>query len=195
MTQLDLFGRAEPTFDGAFRTLRRRALAFGAWIDYAPGWVAGHEALFEQLRGSLAWRSETRPMYDRIVAVPRLLASVPAVGVVAAMQRALDQRYGERFVRTSAALYRDGHDSVAFHGDTTARDMDEAIVATVSLGEPRRFLVKPTTGGSSIVYVLGRGDLVVMGGSCQRTWRHAIPKAASAGPRIALMFRPEWDAA
>lgn len=97
------------------------------------------------------------------------------------------------WVRTTAALYRDGNDSVAWHGDTTARDMDTAIVATVSLGQPRKFALRPTEGGASITYQLGRGDLVVMGGTCQRTWRHAIPKVAQAqGPRIAVMFRPSW---
>ncbi|HEY1559205.1 MAG TPA: alpha-ketoglutarate-dependent dioxygenase AlkB [Kofleriaceae bacterium] len=190
--QLELFGTAAPAFDAGFQTLRREELASGAWIDYAPGWVAGHEVLFDRLTTSLEWRSESRPMYDRVVAVPRLLASVPAVDVIADMQRALGKRYGEDFARTTAALYRDGSDSVAFHGDTTARDLEQAVVATVSLGEPRKFLLKPAAGGGSITYRLGRGDLIVMGGTCQRTWRHAIPKAVSAGPRIALMFRPVW---
>ena len=108
------------------------------------------------------------------------------------MRVAISARYGEEFVRTTAALYRDGRDSVAFHGDTTAREMDRALVATVSLGEPRRFLMKPTVGGASIAFPAGRGDLIVMGGTAQRTWRHAIPKVAHAGSRIALMFRPAW---
>jgi alkylated DNA repair dioxygenase AlkB len=131
------------------------------------------------------------------VATPRLLATVPAGevcdGIVEDMRRTLSERYGEDFVRTTAALYRDGNDSVAWHGDTTARDMDRAVVATVSLGQPRKFLLRPTAGGASISYQLGGGDLVVMGGTCQRTWRHAIPKVAHApGPRIAVMFRPAW---
>ena len=68
-----------------------------------------------------------------------------------------------------------------------------AIVATVSLGQPRRFMLRPTAGGASIAFAAGRGDLIVMGGTCQRTWRHGIPKVAKiAGPRIALMFRPKW---
>jgi alkylated DNA repair dioxygenase AlkB len=78
-------------------------------------------------------------------------------------------------------------------GDTTARDMERATVATISLGQPRRFRLKPTAGDAAIAYPLGRGDLLVMGGTCQRTWRHAIPKVAHApGPRIAVMFRPDW---
>ena len=89
--------------------------------------------------------------------------------------------------------YRDGADSVAWHGDTTARDLDEpTLVATVSLGAPRRFLLRPRGGGRSIAFPLGRGDLFVMGGLCQRTWRHAVPKVPRALPRLAIMFRPIW---
>jgi len=201
--QLDLFGARrvgfDVGFDPSFAQLRRDELTDGAWIDHAPGWVRGHDALFEQLEAELDWRTEERRMYDRVVMTPRLLARIPASavagGAIEDMRRALSERYGEDFVRTTAALYRDGNDSVAWHGDTTARDMDTAIVATISLGQPRKFLLRPTAGGASITYQLGRGDLVVMGGTCQRTWRHAIPKVAQApGPRIAVMFRPAWSA-
>jgi alkylated DNA repair dioxygenase AlkB len=195
--QLDLFTAERVGFDATFADLRRAELAGGAWVDHAPGWVRGHDALFEQLEAELTWRTEQRRMYDHVVATPRLLAKLPATeacgGIIEAMRRALSERYREAFVRTSAALYRDGNDSVAWHGDTTARDMDQAVVATVSLGQPRRFLLRPTDGGDAIAYQLGRGDLTVMGGTCQRTWRHAIPKVAHApGPRIAVMFRPAW---
>ncbi|HEU4734822.1 MAG TPA: alpha-ketoglutarate-dependent dioxygenase AlkB [Kofleriaceae bacterium] len=196
--QLDLFAAPSIGFDPAFAGLRRTELADGAWVDYVPGWVRGHDALFDQLERSLTWRTERRRMYDRVVPTPRLLASVPADGLIEELRRALSARYGEDFVRTTAALYRDGDDGVAWHGDTTARDMDRAIVATVSLGQPRRFLLRPAAGlpagsGPSIGFQLGRGDLLVMGGTCQRTWRHAIPKVARAlGPRIAVMFRPMW---
>jgi alkylated DNA repair dioxygenase AlkB len=195
--QLDLLAAARIGFDARFADLRRAELADDAWVDHAPGWVSGHDLLFEQLEGQLAWHTETRRMYDHVVATPRLLAAVPARevcdGIVEDMRRALSERYGEDFVRTTAALYRDGNDSVAWHGDTTARDMERAVVATISLGQPRKFLLRPAAGGASISYQLGGGDLVVMGGTCQRTWRHAIPKVAHApGPRIAVMFRPAW---
>ena len=196
--QLDLLTAVPIGFDARFAELRRAQLADGAWADHVPGWVTGHDRLFEALEASLAWRSETRRMYDHVVATPRLLAALPAAeicgGVIEDMRRALSERYGEDFVRTTAALYRDGNDSVAWHGDTTARDMARATVATLSLGQPRRFLLRPAAGGASIAYQLGHGDLLVMGGTCQRTWRHAIPKVARApGPRIAVMFRPAWD--
>jgi alkylated DNA repair dioxygenase AlkB len=196
--QLDLLAARRIGFDASFAELRRVVLADGAWVDHASGWVTGHDVLFEQLERALAWRNETRRMYDRKVATPRLLATIAATeiagGVLETMRRALSAHYGEDFVHVTAALYRDGNDSVAWHGDTTARDMERATVATVSLGQPRRFLLKPTAGGTSIAYQLGRGDLLVMGGTCQRTWRHAIPKVAHApGPRIAVMFRPDWE--
>ena len=196
LRQLDLFATGVPGFDAGFRAVRRLELSHGAWIDHVPGWVSGHDALFDELEHGLQWRRETMQMYDKTVDVPRLLAKVPREGagqpLIENLRTAISERYGEEFVYTTAALYRDGNDSVAFHGDTTARNMIEALVATVSLGSPRRFMLKPVEGGSSIALPLGRGDLVIMGGTCQRTWRHGIPKVANAGPRIALMFRPKW---
>jgi alkylated DNA repair dioxygenase AlkB len=192
LRQLDLLGRGAPAFDPEFRTLERVFLSHGAWVDHVTGWVSGHDALFDELEQCLQWRRESMKMYDKTVDVPRLLAGVPREGIVEEMRAAISQKWGEEFVYTTAALYRDGNDSVAFHGDTTARNMVEALVATVSLGAPRRFMLRPAEGGESIALQLGRGDLVVMGGTCQRTWRHGIPKVASAGPRIALMFRPKW---
>jgi alkylated DNA repair dioxygenase AlkB len=193
--QLDLFSAAAPSFDASFGGLRRLELADAAWVDHVPAWVSGHDALFDALERTVPWRHEQMRMYDRIVDVPRLIAAIPTDGahpLIEAMRVALSARYGERFVRATAALYRDGRDSVAYHGDTTARDLEQAVVATVSLGAPRRFLLRPAAGGASHALSLRGGDLVVMGGTCQRTWRHAVPKVAIAAPRIALMFRPRW---
>jgi alkylated DNA repair dioxygenase AlkB len=196
LRQLDLFATGTPAFDAAFSALRRTELSHGAWVDHVPGWVSGHDALFDELEQGLDWRRETMHMYDKTVEVPRLLAKVhrdgPGQPLIDQMRQSISTKYNEELVYMTAALYRDGNDSVAFHGDTTARNMLEALVATVSLGSPRRFMLKPAEGGGSIAMPLGRGDLVVMGGTCQRTWRHGIPKVASAGPRIALMFRPKW---
>lgn len=195
--QLGLFARsASPAFDATFARLVRTDLADGAWVDYAPGWVAGQDSLFDALERTTAWRTDRRWMYERMVDTPRLVASLPDDGpgdpLLLAMSAALSARYRETFRRITLALYRDGDDSVAFHGDTVARDMDVAMVATVSLGAPRRFLLKPAAGGRSLSFSLGGGDLLVMGGTCQRTWRHAIPKVRQAASRIAVMFRPTW---
>lgn len=194
--QLGLFTGGAPAIDEAFGRLHRVELAHGAWYDYQPRWVEGADTLYAHLRDTMRWSRERRVMYDREVDTPRLYAGVPGSGaghpLLERMRALLSARYGEAFVRLTMAWYRDGQDSVAMHGDTTARDMIEATVATVSLGAPRRFLLRPTDGGASRALELGGGDLLVMGGTCQRTWRHGIPKVAAAGPRIAVMFRPRW---
>ncbi|MDB4943957.1 MAG: Alkylated repair protein AlkB [Labilithrix sp.] len=199
MGQLGLFGgREEPRIEPSFAGMTRIVLDHGAWIDVARGWLHGHETLFEQLAARAAWRSESRVMYERTVDVPRQIAVLEDPDaihpVLNEMRRALDARYGTSFERLTAALYRDGRDSVAWHGDTTAREMPDALVATVSVGVPRKFLLRPTGGGASTALMLGWGDLVVMGGTCQRTYQHAIPKVARAGARMAIMFRPVWIA-
>jgi alkylated DNA repair dioxygenase AlkB len=195
--QLSLLGRDEPAFDARFTKLRRLPLAQEAWIEYVPGWLSGHATLFETLRNSMHWRAAEDVMYERTVQVPRLFAALPEDGpghpLLEEMRCALSQRYRSEFTRTGLALYRDGRDSVAFHGDRVARQMPSALVATVSLGAPRRLLLRPYGGGRSLSFNLGWGDLFVMGGSCQRTWQHGIPKVAHAQPRIAIMFRPNWS--
>ena len=132
-------------------------------------------------------------MYDRVVAVPRLLARPPKDGpghpVLGAMRGALEERYGARFSEPSLALYRGGRDSVAWHRDQVLRELDRAVVAVVTLGGPRKFMLRPHGGGESLAFSVGWGDLVVMGGSCQRTWEHSVPKQKHAEPRMAIMFR------
>jgi alkylated DNA repair dioxygenase AlkB len=197
--QLSLLGDpsgSPPGFDGTFSRLTRRELAHGAWVDYVPNWVSGQQQLFDALEGGIHWRQERREMYERTVDVPRLVADLPEAGpghpLIEDLRAALGAHYRQDLVRTGLALYRGGDDSVAWHGDYIGRELPEAIVATVSLGAPRRFLLRPTEGGASLSYNLGWGDLIVMGGSCQRTWRHCIPKVAHADPRLVIMFRPIW---
>ena len=190
---LDLAGppSASPGVDPAMPGLRRLDLGGGAWVDHLPRWLTGHQQVFDALAAGLDWQSGERLMYERMVAVPRLLAAVPDGGghpVVGLIARLLSRRYGRPLSRLSAAWYRDGQDSVAMHGDRVAHRAD-ALVCTISLGQPRPFLMRPVGGGPGPTLHLGWGDLVVMGGTCQQTWLHGVPKVASAGPRISLMLR------
>ena len=189
--QASLFGGGEVAFDESFANLERMHLDEEAWLDYAPMWVRGDEVLFAALVDGAQWSQPVVHMYDREVVTPRLVATVEesAHPVVPRIVEALSARFGISMNRVSAGWYRDGADSVAYHGDRVARDLPEAIVATVSLGGSRRFLIRPKGGGESRTFSLGHGDLVVMGGACQRTWEHAVPKVKEAEPRIALMFR------
>jgi alkylated DNA repair dioxygenase AlkB len=183
-------------------TVLRAELSRGAWVDLRPRWVDGADTLFERLRDAVPWHAERRPMYDRVVDVPRLLCfydedqPLPDP-VLDAAKDALDAHYaaelGEPFRTAGLCLYRDGRDSVAWHGDRIGRgNTDDTMVAIVSLGDPRALLLRPAGGGGpTLRHEVGHGDLLVMGGSCQRTWEHAVPKTAKpAGPRISVQFRP-----
>jgi alkylated DNA repair dioxygenase AlkB len=179
----------------------RHDLGDGAWVDHLPGWVSGSDDVLEVLLGDIGWREDRRQMYEREVAVPRLLrwyggnATLPhplLTEARAELNRHYGPELGERFVSAGMCLYRDGRDSVAWHGDTVGRGSSEdTMVAILSVGAPRALLLRPRGGGESLRYCLGHGDLIVMGGSCQRTWEHAVPKTARpVGPRISIQFRP-----
>lgn len=180
----------------------RTVLARGAWVDVQPGWVTGSDELFLRLQAEVPWRAENREMYDRMVDVPRLLChygvgeTLPDPLVLEARETLGDhyqRELGERFVTAGLCYYRDGRDSVAWHGDRIGRGRtDNTMVAIVSLGAARRLSLRPRGGGEQIGFSLGHGDLVVMGGTCQRTWEHAILKTAKpVGPRISIQFRPK----
>lgn len=194
----------------------RRDLGAGAWIDvragWLNGWLDGQATLFDELMTAIPWRAERRQMYERVLDVPRLvshhdLTAGPAPHpALARLRRRLNDIYagelGEPFTSAGLCLYRDGADSVAWHGDTIGRSSTEdTMVAIVSLGARRTFAMRPRTGGGSpeppgrrhrsLRLPQGHGDLLVMGGSCQRTWEHAVPKTVRpTGPRISIQFRP-----
>jgi alkylated DNA repair dioxygenase AlkB len=191
--QLSLLGRQAPGFDPTFAGVSRRHLDRSAWVDHCPQWVSGQATLLAELTAAMRWRAHCRRMYDRIVAVPRLTADVPEDGpghaVLPALGAALASRYAAPLSVISLALYRDGADSVAYHRDTELCDRDEAIVAIVSLGDARTFAMRPRDGGAATTWSFGWGDLLVMGGTSQRDWEHAVPKVRCAAPRMAVMFR------
>ncbi len=179
----------------------RTHLAHDAWVDHRPGWVEGSDSVLDSLLRGIPWRHERRQMYDRVVDVPRLIAWYDEGArlphrVLTDARASLSAFYrpelGEPFTTAGCCLYRDGRDSVAWHGDTIGRSATEdTMVAIVSFGSPRSLLLRPRTGGSSLSFRLGHGDLLVMGGSCQRTWEHAVPKTSGAvGPRVSIQLRP-----
>jgi alkylated DNA repair dioxygenase AlkB len=190
-----------PTLGALGATVQRTPLTRGAWVDLRRGWLSAPSAVFDELASRVPWQAERREMYDREVDVPRLLAfyaegaDLPSPVLTEARDQ-LSRHYatelGEPFRTAGLCLYRDGRDSVAWHGDTIGRSRTEdTMVAIVSVGAPRALLLRPRGGGDTIKLMLGHGDLVVMGGSCQRTWEHAVPKTAQAvGPRVSIQFRP-----
>jgi alkylated DNA repair dioxygenase AlkB len=190
-----------PTLRPLGSGLTRTQLDPKSWVDHQLGWVGGSDSLFDAVTEAAPWRAEKRQMYDRVVDVPRLVcwydadAELPHPALAEARFR-LSAFYRdvlpEGFATAGLCLYRDGRDSVAWHGDTIGRGCPEdTLVAIVSLGAPRALLLRPRGGGTSARFMLGHGDLLVMGGACQREWEHAIPKTARpCGPRISIQFRP-----
>lgn len=175
----------------------RFALDESAWIDVVRGFLHGTDTLMADLVDHVDWRQGRRYMYERMVDDPRLSRWYPADEPVPSpvlddARRALEERYRVPFGAVGLNYYRDGRDSVAFHRDRELRDVDDAIVAIVTLGSTRPFLIRPRGGGASRDLAPGRGDLVVMGGSCQRDWEHAVPKTRRGGPRLSLSWR--WSA-
>jgi alkylated DNA repair dioxygenase AlkB len=198
----------EPSFEPLAPA--RTVLTDGAWIDVQRGWLAGSGEVLRNLLDQVPWRAERRRMYDKTVDVPRLLcfygegAPLPSPLLTLARDRLSAHYRDDPFVTAGMCLYRDGRDSVAWHGDTLGGTgvgprasrvgrgaTQDTRVAILSLGAARPLMLRPRTGGPARRYELGHGDLLVMGGSCQRTWEHAIPKTSRpCGPRVSVQFRP-----
>ncbi|MEU1412281.1 alpha-ketoglutarate-dependent dioxygenase AlkB [Streptomyces sp. NPDC005731] len=200
--QGSLFDQTDDIRLGSLKGLQRTLLGAGAWIDLLPGWLTGADTLFEKLAAEVPWHAERRQMYEHMVDVPRLLAYYRAGetlphAVLEEARAALSAHYAaelrEPFVTAGLCYYRDGKDSVAWHGDRIGRGArEDTMVAILSVGAPRDLALRPRGGGETIRRPLGHGDLIVMGGSCQRTWEHAVLKSTRAtGPRISIQFRPQ----
>jgi alkylated DNA repair dioxygenase AlkB len=153
-------------------------------------------AWFEQLREDVEWRSERRPMYDRIVAVPRLVASYalddPKLPEPIRLMRPAVERFcAVTFDSAGLNFYRDGNDSVAPHGDHVERGPVGAPVALVSLGATRRMTIRSKTKPRRILdRDLEPGSLLVMSYESHFNFLHGIPKTRDlVGPRISVAFR------
>ncbi len=169
-------------------------LGDGAWVDVARAWLGGADEVLGRLVQTVEWRQRRRRMYDRIVDEPRLThwyrAGDPLPDEALAWFRlAMGRRYGVQFGAVGLNHYRGGPDSVAFHADRELRHLDDTLVAILTLGGARPFLLRPQGGGRSVDLRPASGDVVVMGGRCQAAWEHAVPKVAAAGPRVSASVR------
>jgi len=195
--QGSLFGLAEPAVDAAFANIERIELDGASWVEFAGGWLVGADSVFDELVASLPLRQRTDiKMYDRLVDEPRLSTWWRAGGntpeplaILGEIRMLLSERYGEGFDSIGFNLYRDGDDSVAWHGDRHRHAVTDPVVAIVSVGAPRPLRLRPRGGGASLSWRLGHGDLFVMGGACQHDWEHTIAKVRHAEPRLSITFR------
>jgi alkylated DNA repair dioxygenase AlkB len=195
--QGSLFGALEPDVDATFRGSQRIELDERSWIDLARGWLTGADSVFDQLLDVVPFRQRTNVrMYDRLVDEPRMSAwwhvddgQPEPLPILGEMRTLLSVHYGEQFDSIGFNLYRDGRDSVAWHGDRHRHVVTDPVVAIVSVGVPRPLRLRPRRGGASAGWDLGDGDLFVMGGACQHDWEHTVPKVRHAGPRLSITFR------
>ena len=157
------------------------------------------ESFYEQATGHRPYGYQARIARDGLPGAVRVPTGAGKTGVILAWlwRRLYGPELGEPFRTAGLCLYRGGRDSVAWHGDTIGRGSHEdTMVAILSLGTARPLLLRPRVratgpGGGSLRFEAGHGDLLVMGGSCQRTWEHAVPKSLQVtGPRISVQFRP-----
>jgi alkylated DNA repair dioxygenase AlkB len=192
--QLSLFADADLRIDETFGSTIRHDLDPTSWVDFVPGFLSGSETLLARLVELVPFDHHTRWMYNQLFDEPRLTAAYPDIAAVPepflmVVADAISRRYGVSYDGLWLNLYRDERDSTGWHGDPKLKRQD-CIVPVLSLGATRRFLLKPRDGGASIRLTPASGDLVVMGGRCQHTWRHCVPKQTTpAGARVSVNFQ------
>jgi alkylated DNA repair dioxygenase AlkB len=200
--QRSLFATGDPAIDTDV-PVERLALDERSWVDLARNWLRGADSMLDTLVDTVDWHQGRRRMWDRMVDDPRLSYWCrdgdslldPAFAMIRA---ALTERYGVRFGTVGLNYYRDGNDSVAPHADRELRELDDTLIAIVTLGARRPFLLRPKSRHesgrrTSIDLAPASGDLLVMGGACQLGWEHGVPKVARAGPRISATWRWATD--
>jgi alkylated DNA repair dioxygenase AlkB len=191
--QATLLGGAEPGVSPSPR-FERIALDDRSWIDVSREWLLGADTLLDHLVAHVDWKQGRRKMWERVLDDPRLSrwygpdATLPHPALTR-IGDALAEHYGVSLSGPGLNYYRDGNDSVAPHADRELRVIDDTLIAIVTLGARRPFLVKPKSGGRSRDVAPGSGDLLVMGGATQLDFTHAVPKVAHAGPRVSLSWR------
>ncbi len=186
----------------------RITLTADAWIEHEPAWIARREAdaLLEAFHAELTWEQREVVLFGRRVLQPRLIAWAGELGyrysgqtlepraftpAVERLLRRVSERAGVPFNHVLVNRYRDGDDSMGFHADDEPELGEDPVVATVSLGTTRRFVLKPRRRrGARCTFDLGHGSLLVMGGTCQRHYYHGVPRQPGLlGERISLTFR------
>jgi alkylated DNA repair dioxygenase AlkB len=179
-------------------------LGDGAWVDVWRGWLDGPDAMFEHLSDGVSWQSSRLFRYDHWVEENRLGAmwrrGLPLPHpALADVHKTIQRHYGVRFESFGLMQYRDGRDGQAFHRDTDMRWLDDTVIAILTLGATRPWLMRPRTSrydhsesrGTTHDLRPATGDLIVMGGRCQADWEHSVAYLGNRAvrPRISLQWR------
>jgi alkylated DNA repair dioxygenase AlkB len=198
---------ADRTWVDRDASVERVDLGEGAWVDVVRGWIPDAGEVYEHLLREVAWQTSQLFRYDHLVE-ERRVGSWWARGkgmalphpALAEATRVLQHRYGVTFDGFALLQYRGGTDGQAFHRDTDMKYLDDTIVAILSLGATRPWLLRPRTAkhtdapgqGATHDLAPASGDLLVMGGRCQADWEHSVPylgPQSTVGPRISIQWR------
>jgi alkylated DNA repair dioxygenase AlkB len=193
--QRSLLAMGPPRVDPGVR-FERIQLDDTSWVDLARGFLQGADVVLDRLVAEVPWTQGRRWMYERYVDDPRLSCwyrdgdEMPHP-VLEDARLAVARRYRKPFAGVGLNYYRNGRDSVASHRDRELRYLDDTVVAILTLGACRPFLICPHPSGPSRDLSPASGDLLVMGGRFQSAWRHGVPKVArpGVGPRVSATFR------
>ena len=194
---LTLFGTG-PAAVAALPEFRRYQLDPCCWVDYVSGFIHGADGLFARVQSEFEWYRGERLMYGKWFDEPRLtaklqLSDTAVPWVVKSAAKTLARHYSRKFSGLFCNYYQNGQDSVAWHADRVGRTTVDPLVAIISLGGPRTFAIRDQSRTSEARrFLMHSGDLLIMGGATQHHWEHAVPKVASAPPRISLTTRAGW---
>lgn len=165
--------------------------------------------IFETLKHDVKWRQPEITMFGRKVLSPRLAAwygdaeavyrysglenrPLPWLPVLHELRQSLEHQQNQSFNSVLLNLYRDGNDAMGWHADDEPELGLQPVIASISLGAARRFLLRHRSDRSleTLRLELGHGSLLVMDGTTQQHWKHAVPRIKkNVGARINLTFR------
>jgi alkylated DNA repair dioxygenase AlkB len=184
--------------------VERVQLDEGAWVDVYRGWLDGADEMFDHLREKVAWQTSRLFRYDhwveenRLGAMWRRGAPLPHADL-AQVHKTLQRNYDVQFNSFGLMHYRNGRDGQAFHRDTDMRWLDDTVIAILTLGAARPWLMRPRANrydhsedrGTTHDLRPGNGDLIVMGGRCQADWEHSVAYLGGrpVGSRVSLQWR------
>jgi alkylated DNA repair dioxygenase AlkB len=173
-----------------------------SWVEVHRAWLADADAQYDELAALPVWRESRVFRYDHWVDEPRLSTFFPRGSGPAPLleaQRRIQQQYGVAFDGFALNWYRDGRDSQAFHRDRDMKWLEETVIAIVTLGATRPWLLRPRAArydheaahrGAVHDLAPGSGDLLVLGGASQVGWEHSVPKVhAPIGGRMSVQWR------
>lgn len=184
--------------------------ALPAAVSYISAWLSPSEAdlLFDVFRNMLQWQQQPIRMFGRMVMQPRLTAwygdkgasytysglhnePLPWTSELLLLRNQLEQTTGKSFNSVLCNCYRNGADSMGWHSDDEPELGSDPFIASVSLGQARRFLLREKRNHlHKHALLLEHGSLLLMRGETQRNWQHSLPRTAvHCTERINLTFR------